>query len=125
MAQTWRDRPAHSDEAAESREETLRSISAEAPRPTGADPSTRRGVTRNTAGLHFGAALVAFAITMLVVGLATGGWMLALAVGAAVALVASILVPLVFLEREDGRVSDEVAERSPAPATPPDQNAGR
>lgn len=126
MAHIARDEPAQ--QSVETREETIARVEDEQREVTGnrmspaEDPSTRRGFNIEFHLVHWGSAAAAFVVVGLVILVVDGRWSVALGGALMASIVAAVLLTLLVVANEDGRVSDEVAEYS-GPQTAPDQNA--
>ena len=71
--------------------------------PGAGDPSTQRGFTPRLLLVLFGAFVVAYLVTLIVVG-TTVRWQLGVIWGFAVGIVAAVMAALVTTAREDGRI---------------------
>lgn len=126
MAHIARDEPAQ--QSVETRDETLARVADEQEEVTGhridldEDPSTRRGFNFEFTLVHWGSAAAAFVVAAGVILVVDGRWGVAIGGGLTAAIVVAILMTLLLVASEDGRVSDEVAEYA-GPQTAPDQNA--
>ena len=77
------------------------------------DPSSRRHVGTSMTLIGAICGLLTVVVVVVVVRAIWGSWALALGLGIAVALGGGFLGALLVAEREDGRIEDEVAVRSP------------
>ena len=96
-------------EGPETRGETIERIAPDAARRP--DPSTRRRLGTRLTWTGHGAALLAGALAFVLVLAFGGGLPFAVALGGGVAVVGGVLVSLVMVEREDGRIDRMVDER--------------